>query len=204
MKKLIFALAFATFTALSQAYSFAGDWRFDSNAVFNYNTNLGSGSQNSGGPTPVTISQTTTNNFAFPFSLGGISGQGDFVVAGNTVTDINSGQTTDPFDITLGITSVTIRLTYPTWNLTGTIDATNPTIVDGFGERAYHITGDPVTINNIKIEALLAGNWVNLGTNNNVVINSWSLERDAVPEPATLTIIGLTAMSIRKRLKRPN
>ncbi|MFM9873090.1 MAG: hypothetical protein ACKVQS_06450 [Fimbriimonadaceae bacterium] len=199
MKKLIIALALATASALSQAYSFAGDWTFDSSAVFNYNTNLGSGSQNSGGPSPVTVSQSTTNSFAFPFSISGISGQGDFVVAGNTVTDINSGQTTNPFSATLGIATVTIRLSYPTWNLTGTIDGTNPTIVDGFGDRAFHITGNPVTINNIRIEALLAGNWVDLGTNNNVVINSWSLQRDAVPEPATLTICGLVFLVLQKK-----
>jgi hypothetical protein len=202
MKRITLALAALAVSAASHAFSFDGsDWTFSYNATLNYNTVLASGSEPQIGSNPVTVTQSNFNNFSFPFAIGPISGQGDFVVAGNTVTDINSGQTTPPFNILLNNTNVLVRVTYPTFNLTGTITQTNPAVVGTFGTRAYQITGDPTTINNIQIEAFLFGGWQNLGSNNNVVISSWAMNRpaDPVPEPATLAAIALASLLTRVR-----
>lgn len=203
MKKLTITVAFVASAALSQAFSFAGnDWTFTSDATLNYNTTLGSGSYNDAGSSPVNVTQATSADFSFPVNFGGINGSGDFVVAGNTVTDVNSGQTTDPFDVPFGTGTVSVRVTYPTWTLTGTVDGFDPGTVDAFGEYAYHITGDSVTVNNVQLEAFLFNSWQDLGNNNSFTINSWSLERDAVPEPATISILGLAAVVAFKKRKR--
>lgn len=201
MKKIALTAAIVAVSALSQAYSFAGDWTFQSDATLNFNTTLANGSQNSQTNSLVNVTQSATDSFAFPITFSGITGQGDFTVAGTTVTDINSSQTTNPFDVLLGGNTVSVRLTYPTWDLTGTVDGINPTITNSFGDYAYNITGNPTTINNVQLEAFLFGQWQNLGTNNNIVINSWSLERDAVPEPATIAILSLGAIAALKRKK---
>ncbi len=202
MKRITFLALLVAASALSQAYSFGGDWTFQSDATLNYNTNIASGSQNSLTNSLVTVTQSTTDAFAFPISFSGITGQGDFIVSGNTVTDINSSQTTDPFNVLLGATIVSVRLTYPTWNLTGTVDGIDSSNGNAFGDYAYHITGNATTINNVQLEAFMFGSWQNLGTNNSIVIDSWSLERDAVPEPATLTILAIGVAATFKKRKQ--
>lgn len=192
--------AFATLATTAQALSFGGDWSFSYNAVLNYNTSMGSGGAPSSSTDLVTATQPDSAHFAFPYSVGPIAGQGDFTVSGITVTDVNTGKTTSPFLIDFNGSPVQVRLTYPVWNLTGNVTGINNTVVDAFGARAHHIDGDPVTISNVKIEAFLFGGWQDLGTNNNIVVSSWSMDRDAVPEPATLSILGVVGIvGIRRR-----
>jgi hypothetical protein len=205
MKKFAITAAFVAASVLSQAttsYSFVGDWTFTTDATLNYNTTLGAGNYNSNGSSIVSVSQVASDAFSFPVDFGGVTGSGDFDVLGDTVTDVNHSKTTDPFDVPFGTGTVSVRVTYPNWNLTGTVDDFDPVNFDQFGQLAYHITGDSVTVNNVQLEAFLFGSWQDLGSNNSFTINSWSLERDAVPEPATLTILGLGAVAAFKKRKR--
>lgn len=199
MKKILLVPALAVLASMAHAISFAGDWSFTYSATLTYNTALASGTINDGVTDIVSVSQSDSTHFAFPYAIGPIAGQGDFTVSGTTVTDINSGKTTPPFTIDVNGSPVQVRATYPTWNLTGTVTGINNGMVDGFGPRGYQITGDAVTINNILVEAFLFGSWQNLGTNNNVVIHSWGMERDAVPEPASLALLALAAVAVKKR-----
>lgn len=186
----------------AQAYSFVGsDWLFSYDSLFHVQTTLGSTDVpylSSGDP--IVVSQSTPTAFVFPYTIGGIDGHGDFVVSGTTVTDINSGKTSNPFVVNLGGTDYTTRITYPTWTLVGTVLGTNSSVVDAFGDRAFHVSGDPVTINNITVEVLLNGNWTNLGSQSSFEVLGWGMDRDAVPEPATLTVLTLAGLAAwRKR-----
>lgn len=205
MQLKFLALALFAVPGLAQAYSFAGDWTFEYDATINVVTALANTTQIEVGSNTVNVTQTTTDSFSFPFSIGVISGSGDFTVSGTTVTDTNGGQTTDPFFVDFNGTPFQIRVTYPSWNLQGEITGINSSEVDGFGARAYEITGQPTLINNVQIEAFL-GTWINLGSNSSISINSWSMERsaEAVPEPslAAATIVGLAALRKRKKSSR--
>lgn len=202
MNKLAFVTLVAACATLSQAFSFAGDWDFTYDATLTYNTTFGNGTENLVGTDNVAITQTTTDEFQFPLSFGGLAVSGDFVVSGTTVTDINTGQTSDPFTVLLNGSNQTVRVTYPTFNITGEITGSNPAITDVFGDRAFEITGNPVTITGVQIEVQTILGWLNLGTNNQVVVNSWDLSREAVPEPATMTILGLAAVVALRKRKR--
>ncbi|MBL8068416.1 MAG: PEP-CTERM sorting domain-containing protein [Armatimonadetes bacterium] len=199
MRKILLLPALAVLASSAHAISFAGDWSFTYSATLTYNTALASGTINDGATNIVSVSQSDSTHFAFPYAIGPISGQGDFTVSGTTVTDVNSGKTTPPFTIDVNGSPVQVRATYPTWTLTGTVTGINSGVVDGFGPRGYQIVGDSVTINNILVEAFLFGGWQNLGTNNTVNLHSWSMERDAVPEPASLAILALAAATVKKR-----
>ncbi|MCB0826931.1 MAG: PEP-CTERM sorting domain-containing protein [Armatimonadetes bacterium] len=206
MKRTGFVLAaLAALSSSGFAYSFAGDdWGFSYNATFNVVTTLLNTTLNeSASNQPTTVTQSDLTHFQFDANVGPLTGLGDFVVTGNTVEDINSGKTTDPFDVNTGAGVVTVRLTYPTFSLIGDITGINAGSVDGFGERAHEITGQTTTINNITVELLLGTNWVNLGNSSNATVNSWSLVRpaDPVPEPATLGLLSLGALALLKRRK---
>ncbi len=200
----VLVLGLVAFAGASQALSFAGnDWLFSHDAVFHVRTGLG----NSDIPSfsagdPVDVSQSVEDQFSFPFAFGGLSGQGDFVVTGTTVTDINSGQTSDPFDVLIGSTVQTVRITYPTWLLIGTVTGINPSVTGSFGDRAFAIDGDSVTISNVKIEMLLAGNWLDLGSQSSIEVNDWAMNRESVPEPASMMLLGGAALvALRRRRK---
>ena len=189
----------------SQAFSFVGtDWNLNYSGVIHVRTALANADEAiSATNEHVTVTQSSTGSFEFPYSLGPIAGHGDFVVSGTTVTDINSGKTTDPFLFNIAGNDVLARVTYPTWNLTGQVTGINSSITDAFGDRAYEITGNPVTISNITIEAFLNSTWVNLGSASSVELTSWDMDREAVPEP--MTMIGLGAVSLaffRQRRKK--
>ncbi|QYK52025.1 MAG: hypothetical protein KF824_07095 [Fimbriimonadaceae bacterium] len=199
-------LAFVLLCApgLAQAYSFAGDWTFNFDATFNAVTILGNSTIPEAGSDLVSVSQTTTDAFTFPFALGPISGSGDFSVSGTTATDVNGGQTTDPFFVDFNGTPLLVRITYPTWNLIGDITGVNNGVVDGFGARAFEITGRPTLIENIIVEAFV-GSWVEIGDQSSLQINSWSMVRDAepVPGPSLMIASGLGIAALLKR-KRKN
>jgi hypothetical protein len=188
--------------AKAEAVSFYGsDWTFTQTSTFHVRTifaNQDIPGNNSG---PVTVTQTDATHFAFPYTIGGVTGQGDFVVSGNSVTDINSGKTTNPFNVTLGSTVYTVRVTYPTWNLTGTVTGVDATTPGTWGDRGYSITGAPVTVNNVTVEALLAGNWTNLGNLSSFEISSWNMARP-VPEPTTMVALGLGAAFLARRRRQ--
>lgn len=203
-KSIVVSIGTLMLTSLASALSFAGnDWLFSHDAVFHVRTGLG----NSDIPSfsagdPVDVSQSVVDQFSFPFAFGGLSGQGDFVVTGTTVTDINSGQTSDPFDVLVGSTVQTVRITYPTWLMTGTVTGINSAVTGSFGDRAFAIDGDSVTINNVKIEMLLAGNWLDLGSQSSIDVNDWAMNRESVPEPISLLILGgVSALALRRRTK---
>lgn len=203
LTKLALTAIIIASASLSQAFSFAGDWNFTYDATLNYNTTLASGSEVIAGTNPVVVTQPNATSVLFDVNIGAFAGTGDFVLSGTTLTDVNGGQTTDPFDVPFGTGTITLRATYPTWTLTGEVTGSQASFPGPFGPRAYEVTGNPVTINNVQLEALLFGNWVNLGSNNNVVINSWSLNRaEAVPEPATLAVLAGAAAIVAKRRKR--
>lgn len=131
---------------------------------------------------PSVVSQSSSSEFSFPVNFGLVSGTGDFTIAGTSVTDVNSGKTTDPFPYQFGNQTLTLRATYPTFSLTGEITGVEPGQVDGFGARAWQITGNPVTIGNIGLEVLQGSNWLPVGSASSYELQSWSLARP-VPEP---------------------
>ncbi len=203
MKSKILALAILCLPGYATAFSFVGDdWTFEYDATINVVTSLANTTLPEVGSDQVVVSQSVTDAFSFPFAIGAITGSGDFTVSGSTVTDINSGQTTDPFFVDFNGSPVQVRVTYPTWNLVGEVTMVSLVHSDAFGGRAFQIVGQPSTINNVKIEAFL-GVWVDLGSNSSVSINSWSMNRSAepVPEPSLMIAgaAGLVALARRKR-----
>lgn len=198
-------LAVVGLAAGSQAFSFAGsDWSLAYDMTYHVNTSLGSGDiPEVATGLPINVVQADMDHFQFPYDFGAMTGTGDFVVSGTTVTDVNHGKTSNPFDVDLNGSTVTIRVTYSDWDLVGHVTGTNSGVTDGFGDRAFHVTGDPVTVSDVQIEALLNNNWVNLGSNSSVDINSWSMDRSPVPEPASLVaLVGAGMVALRHRKKR--
>ncbi|MBX3096534.1 MAG: hypothetical protein KF812_06705 [Fimbriimonadaceae bacterium] len=185
---------FAGIGGVANAYSFAGnDWTFSMDAVLSVRTAVLNEDVTLMSNDPVDVSQPDLNHFSFPYSIGPVTGQGDFVVTGDIVSDVNTGKTTDPFVYS----GLTLRATYPTFTLSGVVDGAGPSN-EAFGPRAWHITGDPVTVSNIQVEVLLAGNWVNLGSNSFATVNDWEMTR-AVPEPATFVTLGALALAGLRR-----
>ncbi len=201
MKRVLILASSLVLATASQAFSFAGsDWTLDYILVYHINTNLGSNDivETMSGA-PIVVSQTQVDKFEFPYTLGVIDGTGDFSVSGMSVADTNGGKTTDPFLTDFNGNSVTVRLTYETWVLTGLITGVDSGTSDAFGDRVYEITGDPLTVSDVQIEAFLNGLWVDLGTNNSVEIQDWSMQRP-VPEPMSLVVLsGLAAVAARRK-----
>ncbi len=163
---------------LAHGYSFAGsDWTFSAQgqSVVVILPAFGGGTQTepiNENNVPIIVSQTTANQFSFPFTIGAFQGTGDFTVAGTTVTDVNNAGVTAPFVVN----GYTVRVSYPTWTMTGTITGINNQVVGPFGPRAYHITGNPFTIANAQLQAQAGPFWVPAGTVNTTV-TSWSMDR---------------------------
>lgn len=201
MRSFLFCAVFGGLSAVGSALSFSGsDWAFDYNATLRVRTALSNQDVPLAGSSPVVVSQSSAGAFSFPYALGPISGTGDFTVTGTTVTDVNTGRTTDPFTVELNGSSVLTRVTYPTFTLTGTVTGVNPDFVDGFGARAFEVTGGAVTVSNVRIEVFSFGIWLDLGNQSSVVLNSWGMSREAVPEP--LTFLGLASLAAWAGVRR--
>lgn len=188
-------------SAVGSAMSFGGsDWTFSATGVFQVRTSLANLDNPVNDSGPVTVTQTTAGAFSFPYSVGGLSGQGDFTVSGMTVTDVNTGKTTDPISTSWNGVPVTVRFTYPTWSLVGTVTGVNAGVTDAFGARAYAVAGAPVTVTGIKTEVLTGSFWVDLGSQSRFELSSWSMVR-AVPEPGMMMglAVGVGALLRRRR-----
>lgn len=198
-RTLVLAFVFGS-AGVASAFSFVGsDWELSYDLVYQVRTALGSDDiPETMTGSPVSVSQSVADAFSFPYSIGVIEGSGDFSVSGTTVTDTNGGKTTDPFLFLFNGDPVTVRLTYDDWDLVGEVTGSNAGKSDSFGPRAYEITGSPVTISDVQIEALLNGNWTDLGSDSSVVVNSWSMQRP-VPEPLTLVGLGLAMAGMVRR-----
>lgn len=185
------------FPGIGHAFSFVGsDWTWRHSGVTKIRIPALGISQDlpDAQTTGSSVSQSSSSAFSFPVNFGLVSGTGDFTVSGTTVTDVNSGKTTDPFPYQFGNQTLTLRATYPTFNLEGEVTGVEPGQVDGFGARAWQITGNPVTISNIGLEVLQGNSWVSVGNASSYELQSWSLTRP-VPEPgmaaALLASLGL-------------
>ena len=123
MKRVLLAALAVLSAGAVQAFSFVGDdWVLDYEVVYHVRTAAANSDlPETANDVPVSISQSVTNAFSFPYTLGVVEGTGDFTVSGTTVTDINSGKTTDPFQTIFNGNLETVRITYDTWTLTGEV-----------------------------------------------------------------------------------